>query len=167
MVGGFDLVKESGKPANGFVKESAEDGGAVDVTFQFGSGHYHFVITNSTPDFVLLPEVYTRMGDAQLLMNDVGGAYDSFKRAREIKPDYWPPYVRWANVLAKANKREEARQLIEEGLRRSPDSKPLLEKYAALDGDLQSIRTLKKSPVPAEGNSSSPRAKLPISPEGR
>ena len=128
---------------------------------------YRYVIINSTSDFVLLPEIYTRMGDAQLLMGDAGGAYVSFMRAREIKPDYWPPYLRWADVLVKANKRAEARQLIEEGLRRAPDSKPLLDKYASLGGDAQAIRTLKKSPVPADESPSSPRAESPASSSGR
>jgi hypothetical protein len=102
---------------------------------------YQFVIRNSTPDFVMLPEVFTRMGEAQLLMGEAGSAYGSFVRAREIKPDYWPPYVRWAEVLIKLNKKGEAKKLLEEGLRYSPNSKPLLEQYRLLGGDPAALPT--------------------------
>ena len=105
---------------------------------------YRYIIINSTPDFVLLPEVYTRMGDAQLLMGDVGGAYDSFSRAREIKPDYWPPYAKWAAVLIKINKTSEAKELVEAGLRHSPDAAPLREQYRKLGGDPQTVQATGK-----------------------
>jgi tetratricopeptide (TPR) repeat protein len=111
---------------------------------------YRFVIVNSTPDFVLLPDVYTRMGEAQLLMGDSGAAYDSFMHAREIKPDYWPPYIRWADVLIKINNKSEAKKLIEEGLRHAPDAKPLLDKYLALGGDPNAIHPIDDHP-PSRG----------------
>jgi tetratricopeptide (TPR) repeat protein len=112
---------------------------------------YRFVVNNSTPDFVLLPEVYTRMGDAQLLLGDVGSAFESFARARALKPDYWPPYLRWADLLVKSNKKTEARDVIAEGLRYSPNAQPLLDKYVALGGNLQNVRHAAAAPAAASG----------------
>ncbi len=125
---------------------------------------YRFVVNNSTPNFVLLPEIYTRMGDAQLLLGDVGSAYESFARARTVKPDYWPAYVRWADVLVKSNKKTEARDLIAEGLRHSPNAQPLLDKYAALGGNPQYIRHAASTPAPASGVSTKTTDDAPAKP---
>jgi tetratricopeptide (TPR) repeat protein len=100
---------------------------------------YRYVINNSTPDFVLLPEIYTRMGEAYLLLSNPGAAYEAFLRARELKPDYWPAYSRWADVLIRIGQKTEAKQLVESGLRHAPESKALLAQYRQLGGDPRRI----------------------------
>ena len=79
-------------------------------------------------------------------------------RAREIKPDYWPPYARWAAVLVKANKKVEAKRLIEEGLRYSPDAAPLREQYHNLGGDPEVLRAAARESRTTEPASAPDRA---------
>lgn len=100
---------------------------------------YQFVVKNTTPNFVMLPEVLTRMGEVYLELDDVGGAYQAFSRAREIKPDYWPAYSRWAQVLIKSGQKKEAMQLVMVGLEHAPDSEALNELYRGLGGDPSKI----------------------------
>jgi hypothetical protein len=106
---------------------------------------YEFVVINSSKDFVLLPEVLTRLGETHLMLGNPGAAYDAFTKARSLKPDYWPPYQRWAEVLIKTNQKAEAKKLVEQGLRHSPNAKPLQEQYRLLGGNPHDIQ-----PVAAE-----------------
>jgi hypothetical protein len=127
---------------------------------------YGFVIKNTSAHFVLLPEIYTRLGEVQLVRGNVAEAFDAFTKARELKPDYWPPYVRWAEVLIRAKRTAEAKGVIAEGLRHSPDSAPLLEKYRALGGNPGDIRPAASgrerepqqvAPAPTASSASEPR----------
>ena len=108
-------------------------------------GDYMFVIHNSPPDFVLLPEIWTRIGETQLLRSQPGAAYDAFARAREIKPDYWPAYSRWAAVLMRSGQKAEAKELVESGLRHAPDSEELREQFRKLGGDPSRIHSVPKT----------------------
>ena len=103
-------------------------------------GDYTFVIRNSPPDFILLPEIWTRIGETQLLRSQPGAAYDAFARAREIKPDYWPAYSRWAAVLIRSGQKAEAKELVESGLQHAPDSEELRQQFRKLGGDPSRIR---------------------------
>ena len=88
---------------------------------------YRYVLENSTPDFIMLPEIWMRVGEASLLAGDIGGAMDAYAKSRSIKPDYVPAYVQWAEFQMNNNRRDEARALVDEGLQNIPGSKPLLE----------------------------------------
>jgi tetratricopeptide (TPR) repeat protein len=104
-----------------------------------------YVIRNSGPDFIMLPEIYTRLGDTQLLVGDPASAQDAFEKARMAKPDYWPAYTHWADVLVKINSKAQAKKLVAEGLRHAPDAKPLQEKYKSLGGDPAEIVPIVKA----------------------
>lgn len=93
---------------------------------------YHFVIQNARPTFPLLPEIYTRVGEAQLILRQHDAARQAFDKARSIKPDYWPPYVRWADALVSLKLDAQARSLIAEGLAIMPTEPALLEKARQL-----------------------------------
>jgi len=103
--------------------------------FGFALNEYKYVLENSAPDFVLLPEVYLRVGEAHAEMQAYGAALDAFTRSRTLNPDYWPPYVRWADVLARLGKRPEALAHLEEGLRAMPTERGLIEAYERLGGN--------------------------------
>lgn len=119
-----------------------------------------YSVRYSSPGFVLLPEIYTRIGETQLLLANPGAAYEAFAQARTLKPDYWPPYVRWAEVLIKSNQKVEAKKLVAEGLRYSPDAKPLLDQYRVLGGNPADIRPIAKDQPSSvdHGSASSPAA---------
>ena len=91
------------------------------------ANEYLYVVQNSTADFVMLPEIWARVGEALLLAGDIGGAMDAYAKARSIKPDYAPAYVQWAEFQMNNGRREEARALVDAGLTHLPESKPLLD----------------------------------------
>jgi tetratricopeptide (TPR) repeat protein len=91
-----------------------------------------YVIDNTTPNFVVLPEIYTRMGEVQLALDRDAEAYASFSKARQLKPDYWPAYYQWADDLRRKGRKDQAREVVQEGLRHAPQSKSLLQLRADL-----------------------------------
>lgn len=84
-----------------------------------------FSLERSTPDFVLLPEMYTRIGEAYLGLGDDRNAEVTFKKAWEANPSYWPAYVWWSQRLLMQGKRREALTVAEEGNKNAPGSKAL------------------------------------------
>lgn len=100
---------------------------------------YLYVINNSRPGFVLLPEIWMRIGEASLLAGDVGQALDAYAMARRIKPDYWPAYTQWAEFLLKLGKKSEAKELVRTGLMHAPESVTLIDMYRKLGGDPKSV----------------------------
>jgi len=109
-------------------------------------GDIGYVIDNSTPDFILLPEIYTRLGDVQLLLKKPNEANIAFAKARELKPDYWPAYSHWAEFLINIGRRPEASKIVASGLAYSPDAKVLLEQFRLLGGKPSNIPKPAKKP---------------------
>lgn len=105
---------------------------------------YDYVIRNSRSDFVLLPEIYTRLGEAELRINNPEKANAAFAMARKLKPDYWPAYSRWVDFLIKAGKRADAKALAKSGLENSPDAKVLIAQYQQLGGNPKDIEARPK-----------------------
>ena len=100
---------------------------------------YFYVINNSPRDFVLAPEIYLRIGEARLALGQVGLAYEAFRLSRELKPDYWPAYVRWIDHLVRTNQKPAAKVLAAEGLRFVPNSAELADRFRRLGGDPSTI----------------------------
>ncbi|WP_428507463.1 tetratricopeptide repeat protein [Roseateles sp.] len=94
-----------------------------------------YVISNATADFRLKPEVYARIGDAALQLENFSKAFDAYDNARQLKPGYPPAYTGWADVLFKAGQKDAARELIEEGLRHAPESPELRSTFRRYGGD--------------------------------
>ena len=84
-----------------------------------------YLVERATPDCILLPEVYTKLGEAYLLARDARSAEAAFRKAWQIKPDYWRPYVWWGQHLLQAGKKGEALAVAEAGLEHAPDVKAL------------------------------------------
>jgi tetratricopeptide (TPR) repeat protein len=99
----------------------------------------NFVIDNSPRDFVLLPEIYTKMGDVQIDLKNYQQADMAFAKARSIKPDYWPAYSHWAYFLLNAGKKAEAKALVAEGLAYDPRSTTLNKLFRQLGGDPRTV----------------------------
>jgi tetratricopeptide (TPR) repeat protein len=107
-------------------------------------GNYQYTINHSTPNFILLPEIYTKLGEAELLLSHIGAASEAFQRARELKPDYWPPYASWAAMLIRSGQKAEAKRHLKLGLENAPDAKILIDQYRALGGDPAEIAPIPK-----------------------
>lgn len=100
--------------------------------------------------FPLLPEMLVRKGEAAALLQDWGTAYSAYLDARKVKSDYWPAYSAWAEVLIRIGKRDEARSLLHEGLKFSPDSVVLRTLFVQAGGRPEDI------PEPAAAPASAP-----------
>lgn len=122
---------------------------------------YQYILNNNKEaDFILLPEIYTRIGEASLLISNPSAAEKAFAHAREIKEDYWPAYSHWAEYLIRAGKRVEAKQLVKSGLEHSPNAKVLIEQYRLLGGKPSEIvPVVKKTTVVDEVEESASEAK--------
>jgi len=94
---------------------------------------HFYVIHLAPPGMVLLPELYYLVGDLQRQLRQYGAAIDSFNRSRAEKPDYWPPYVGYADILLLSNQRAEAKAILEAGLKLMPDEPALKNRLARLN----------------------------------
>ena len=94
-------------------------------------GEFNYIVRNSKPSMPLMPEVFYRMGEVHLRLNQVAQALACFERSRQLKPDYWPSYVRWIDVLLQSRQFEAAEALAKEGLEHVPGQPELLKRLKA------------------------------------
>lgn len=81
--------------------------------------------------FVLLPDVHTKKGKALLGLGKGDLAEAEFRRAIELKSDYWPPYAYLSDYLMSKGRVVEAEKVLDEGLGQIPDAEPLKKRKAA------------------------------------
>ena len=112
---------------------------------QAALGDLSFVIENSPPDFIMLPEIYTKYGEVELLLKNYADADEAFAKARALKPDYWPAYLQWAEYLRQRGQKAKARELVQQGLSHAPDSKPLQQLLSML-GENGTVRPPHEKP---------------------
>ena len=94
------------------------------------AGEVEYMVKTNPDTLVLMPEIHYRLGEIMLDMGRVPEAQAAFEKSRALKPDYWPAYTRWADFLIKNKQLEQARQVIEEGLKHSPDGPELKQRLA-------------------------------------
>ena len=120
-------------------KRRAEQPGLSQSTrrayYESSINEYGYLLANSTFDFALRPEVYLRIGETYIALQAYSDAIEPLMRSIAAKPDYWPPYERWAAVLNRLGKREEALEKLEAGLRLMPEERSLIEPYKRYGGD--------------------------------
>jgi tetratricopeptide (TPR) repeat protein len=105
---------------------------------------YDYVIEHSGQDFVLLPEVLAKKGEALLRLGKSPAAMVAFERAIAIKPDYWPPYAHASDYYKEIGEIEQARELLTRGLASAPNTSALQRRLTELD----SARTIRRSSKP-------------------
>lgn len=96
---------------------------------------YQYVLKFAPAGFPLLPEIYLRIGEAALELKTYDRAFEAFSLSRQTKPDYWPPYARWADALKALGKKGEALAHLELGLRLMPQERALIGPYEKLGGN--------------------------------
>lgn len=104
-------------------------------TLERAYGNCVYVLEHGARDLILLPEIYTRMGEISLLLGNIGAAAEAYERARTLKPDYWPAYSQWADVLIKSGQKAAALELVRAGLSQAPDAEELRAQYRQLGGN--------------------------------
>lgn len=91
-----------------------------------------YTIQHCQSTMPLMPEVYLYLGDVYLMQGNRDGAHRAYEQSRQLKPDYWPAYTRWADYLIGLRLWEAARPLLEEGLSHSPGSDEIKERLALI-----------------------------------
>ncbi len=94
---------------------------------------YDYVITRSSPDFVLLPEVLTKKGQALLRLGRVPAAMGVLERAMDLKPDYWPPYAYASDYYLDVGDRDRAREYLARGIAAAPTATALQRRLKEID----------------------------------
>ena len=100
---------------------------------------YGYVIKNSPPDFVMLPEIYSSLGEIELLRKNPVAAGAHFYTARKLKPSYPPPYQMWSEYLISIGQKEAAKTLLKTGLEHNSTAMGLQALYRKLGGDPRAI----------------------------
>lgn len=96
---------------------------------------FYYVVKNTPPDFLLLPDVFMKIGDTHVLQGQVVLAGEAYARSRSLKPTFWPVYIPWAKQLEKSGNRKGALLHLEEGMRASPAALELQAMYKTLGGN--------------------------------
>lgn len=86
-----------------------------------------YIIKNCRPTMPLMPEAFLKKGEAHVRLNQLPDAQAAFEISRKLKPDYWPAYTRWAEVLIGLRQLEAARSLLEVGLSHAPNQPELVQ----------------------------------------
>lgn len=94
---------------------------------------FDYVLDRAPSDFVLLPEILTKKGEAMLRQGRAALALTEFERAIELRPDYWPPYAHISDYYRSIGEMPKARAALDRGLARAPDAKGLRRRLAELD----------------------------------
>lgn len=121
---------------------------------------YNFILSINDArvmrQFPLWPEMLARRGEAATMLEDWALAVQSYELARTVKPDYWPAYLAWAEVLVRLKLTDRARELLKQGLLIDPTVESMRAAYAKLGGSLDSLppKTPKSADEPASSSSS-------------
>jgi len=94
----------------------------------------NFVNAREMFDFVLLPEILTRRGEALLGLDRPISAIPEFERAMKLRPDYWLPYALLADHYVEVGEVAAARGILEAGLANAPEAKGLVRRLSELGG---------------------------------
>ncbi len=114
-------------------------------------GGFRYVIKNAPEDFILLPEIFTWVGRSEVSLGNAKGASNAFNQAIKLKPDYWPPYYHFADLLYRKGQKKDAFEVAKAGLSYSPNAKPLLLLFGELGGKPKDIpKPIVKPEEPSE-----------------
>jgi tetratricopeptide (TPR) repeat protein len=81
-----------------------------------------YVVERAPPDFVLLPEIFLRMGQFTFERGDVANALEYFEKSRQAKAEYWPAYVEIAKANRSIGRLQHAEAALKAGLEVMPDN---------------------------------------------
>jgi tetratricopeptide (TPR) repeat protein len=145
------------------VGPSVRDGSAAMIrraTREAAVDDLFFVVEHGSRDSVVMPEIFTKIGEVQLSLGRIREADEAYAEARSLRRDYWPAYYQWAEYLNRSGKKAEARKLAEEGLSYAPTSKSLRLLFTTLGGDPDSVPRKAVPPPAAAGAPSQPATSI-------
>lgn len=86
---------------------------------------FNYMIKQSNPKFILVPEYHLKMGITQKLMGRDSKSLQHFTEAIKLKKDYVPAYVHIIDYYKEHNDFKNAIRTAKMGLKHSPNSKIL------------------------------------------
>ena len=89
------------------------------------AGEMAYVSKHCSTNCALYPELHTRWGWALGESGQHGEAISHFQKAIKVKPKYVPAYAKLADVYVDIKQPEEARKILEQGLKAKPGSRML------------------------------------------
>jgi tetratricopeptide (TPR) repeat protein len=114
-------------------KALARDARVRSFNYASAIDEFDYVLKQAKPNFVLLPEILVRRGEALLGLGRHAQALAEFERAIELKPDYWPAYAQISDHYKSVGELAKARQALEDGLQHAPDAKGLRRRLQELE----------------------------------
>jgi tetratricopeptide (TPR) repeat protein len=94
---------------------------------------FDYVIDRAPANFVLLPEILTKKGEHLIRLQRGPLAEPELRRAIELRPDYWPPYVALSDYYKAQGNLSTARNLLKEALSHSPNAAPVQRRLSELN----------------------------------
>ncbi len=96
----------------------------------------NYVIGHTTPDFVLLPDIYLQKGIIYTLQGNAILAAAEYTKAMNGNPKLAKAYTGLAEFFLKSNDKKHALEIVTKGLLNNPNSKPLKRMYKELGGPM-------------------------------
>jgi tetratricopeptide (TPR) repeat protein len=96
------------------------------------SGLKKYLAEQTTPDFVIKHEVYYHIGRAAIRLNEYGDGMANLEKSIQIKPTYIPAYAALSDFYRDNGDPEEARQVLQRGLKHKPKSRSLNRRLTTL-----------------------------------
>ncbi len=125
-----------------------------------------YVLTNASPDFVLLPDIYNSQARMLFSMHRDGEAVLALEKAIELKPGYVPAVSRLSDYFVHIGDKGKAIRTLETGIDNTENAGGLIKKLAALGVTYQGTpgSAIKKDdPVKEASPAANPDAASPSS----
>lgn len=94
--------------------------------------NYEYVLKRWPENSKLYPELLTRVGQLMETMDRDIEAAQYYQNAIRIKPNYVPAYALYSDWSVKAGNKQDAIELLKQGLAQAPNSPPLVRRLKAL-----------------------------------
>lgn len=104
------------------------------TTLNSAMGNLNYMVTNASPSYSLMPDVYFYRGQVFAYQNNIGKALEDLNKAIDLQPQYTRAYVLAADLLVKAKHPEDALKLVTRGLQENPGDQVLQRVYDRLGG---------------------------------
>ena len=94
--------------------------------------NFQYMIDATTPEFVLMPELYVKYGKLLEKQGHTTRAIDLYMRSIKFKPDYVKAYAALGDFFKVNGDIEQARKFLEMGLKQKPKSRSLKRRISRL-----------------------------------
>ena len=94
---------------------------------------FQYMIDHSDPKLKLFPKLYYERGTVLDELGNTEEAIKSLRKSIEIEPTHALPYATLSELYTKLKMHKEAKEILEEGLKKNQNSKMLTKKLQKID----------------------------------